>query len=190
MSRSSLQPKLPCRLSLRGLGIAALLWTGALAGATAAALAPAEQQALVERHNHWRAQVGVPALRWSDELARSSAQWAARLGRGGQCDMTHSGREDVGENLYWASPLSSSDGDDTVQDIAASEVVDSWGEESKDYSYARNRCRAGQVCGHYTQLVWKDTREVGCARQVCSDRAQVWVCQYRPAGNYVGERPY
>ncbi|MBV9296765.1 MAG: hypothetical protein JO145_14435, partial [Acidobacteriaceae bacterium] len=59
--------------------------------------------------------------------------------------------------------------------------------EAKDYQYAANSCFA--VCGHYTQVVWRDTREVGCG-MVHDARREVWVCDYAPYGNIVGERPY
>jgi hypothetical protein len=72
-------------------------------------------------------------------------------------------------------------------------VVDAWGNEKKDYDYANNSCQSGAVCGHYTQVVWRSTKLVGCGVASCSagnSKAQVWVCQYSPPGNYVGERPY
>jgi PadR family transcriptional regulator len=48
-------------------------------------------------------------------------------------------------------------------------------------------CRG--VCGHYTQIVWSNTREVGCGVARDSNR-EVWVCNYNPPGNWIGERPY
>ena len=47
------------------------------------------------------------------------------------------------------------------------------------------------MCGHYTQMVWQTSTKVGCAMAVCEDsQEQVWVCQYQPAGNWVGKKPY
>ncbi|MDO9190699.1 MAG: CAP domain-containing protein [Sulfurimicrobium sp.] len=46
------------------------------------------------------------------------------------------------------------------------------------------------MCGHYTQLVWKKTTAVGCGMAVCGSRDQIWVCQYSPAGNWAGQKPY
>jgi pathogenesis-related protein 1 len=146
----------------------------------------------VDAHNYWRNAVGVPPLAWAEDLATIATGWAKALGDK-NCAMQHSSREarnGTGENLYWASARSWSNGRKEVQGVEPKQVVDSWGGEIKDYDYADNRCRAGRTCGHYTQMVWKGTREVGCARRVCADSTQVWVCNYRPAGNYVGRRPY
>jgi hypothetical protein len=43
--------------------------------------------------------------------------------------------------------------------------------------------------GHYTQLIWPTTREVGCA--VAKGQGNdVLVCRYAPAGNVYGEVPF
>jgi pathogenesis-related protein 1 len=71
------------------------------------------------------------------------------------------------------------------------EVVDAWGGEMKDYTYAQNSCAAGKVCGHYTQVVWKNTTTIGCGMAICDNpKNQIWVCQYLPSGNWVGQKPY
>jgi pathogenesis-related protein 1 len=96
-----------------------------------------------------------------------------------------------GENLYWASAIEWSDGKRELQQVSPNKVVDSWGSERADYDYKNNSCATGKMCGHYTQVVWKTTTTVGCAIAVCEDsREQVWVCQYQPPGNWVGEKPY
>lgn len=148
--------------------------------------------AMVESHNKWRAAVGVKEkLVYSSELAASSQVWANKLKQNNQCKMQHSQADGYGENLYWASAVNWSDGRKELQNVTPKQVVDSWGSEKADYDYASNRCKAGKMCGHYTQLVWKDTRKVGCAVAVCENtQQQVWVCQYRPAGNWVGKKPY
>lgn len=147
---------------------------------------PVAPSALVAAHNRWRAQVGVPGLRWSDKLAGVAQEWADHLKDNG-CTMVHSGNG-YGENLYWASPIMWSSGRREFQSKTAQEVTDSWGDEIQYYSYADNSCSG--VCGHYTQVVWKDTKEVGCAMTVCGDKSQIWVCSYHPAGNFVGHKPY
>jgi pathogenesis-related protein 1 len=148
---------------------------------------------IVAEHNRWRSSVGVnEPLSYSPALAESAQAWADNLKLTNHCQMRHSkpdGR--YGENLYWASALSWSDGRKDLQKVNARKVVDSWGSEQSDYDYARNSCTPGKMCGHYTQMVWRTTRTVGCAVAVCEDsKEQVWVCQYQPAGNWIGRKPY
>ena len=146
---------------------------------------------LVAAHNKWRAEVGVPGLKWSDSLAKSSEAWANTLK--GTCKIKHSHGQPYGENIYYAGPLtrvSSSRGTETeVQQITSEMVVDAWGEEKKWYNRSSNSCSGGE-CGHYTQVVWKGTSEVGCGMAYCADDAQIWVCQYEKPGNVRGQKPY
>lgn len=131
-------------------------------------------------HNAARDAVGVPGLVWSTKLVASATQWANKL-RDDSCAFRHSGGP-YGENLYkiWGAQA-------TCQD-----ATDSWVSEIEFYDYQSNTCADGEACGHYTQVVWKDTKSVGCARSTCSvkDNIHIWVCQYDPPGNYVGEWPY
>ncbi len=78
-------------------------------------------------------------------------------------------------------------------------AVASWVNEEQYYDHATNSCASGQVCGHYTQIVWKNTTRVGCAQAHCTTNSPFgagfpdWdmsVCDFSPPGNYVGEAPY
>ncbi|MBU2537628.1 MAG: SCP-like extracellular [Proteobacteria bacterium] len=154
---------------------------------------------MLQEHNTLRAAVGTPVLRWSDALARQASTWADELKKTG-CVMQHS-RANLGENIYWASAWKTTTRNKskntlqtilTLQPITEAHVISSWAVEQPWYSQASNTCNAppGKSCGHYTQIVWQNTKEVGCARAVCDDKSQVWVCNYSPAGNVVGQRPY
>ncbi len=156
-----------------------------------------EARTMIAAHNRWRSQAGVAGLTWSPRLEKKAIAWANELKQHNGCRMRHSG---PGENLYWASPLeirTSTDGRNwqvsrQAQEVDADHVVNSWGSEKQWYSYAGNSCRApaGKSCGHYTQLVWRGTSEVGCGKAVCPGYSQVWVCEYSPPGNIIGDRPY
>ncbi len=161
-------------------------------GATCAHAGGLDDKAIVAAHNKWRADVGVAKLSYSRELAASAQAWADHLKQTSHCEMHHSAPQGrYGENLFWASAVSWSDGRREPQRVSPEKPVDSWGNEKQDYDYATNRCKAGKVCGHYTQVVWADTRQVGCGFAVCEDSLdQVWVCQYQPAGNRVGDKPW
>ncbi len=138
---------------------------------------PEEINMILDRHNHWRAEVGVAPLQWSDELADVAYQWAKYLKKDG-CGFYHSDYG-FGENLWKG----------TTGYYTVGDAIDSWASEKVDYNYKRNKCRSGAVCGHYTQLVWANSTEVGCAQIEC-DGFTIWVCEYNPPGNWVGEKPY
>jgi len=150
---------------------------------------------IIALHNKVRAKHRLPPLRWSNELAGYAQQWATELSRNRNCSMQHRpnyGRfkQRFGENLFWASPEEWSNGAVTLQKLTVHDIVNAWAEEEGFYNYQTNQCITGKDCGHYTQIVWKESRKVGCAQVVCKDKAQLWACNYDPPGNYIGERPY
>ncbi|UZQ55057.1 CAP domain-containing protein [Trichothermofontia sichuanensis B231] len=132
-------------------------------------------QEMLAAHNQWRSRVGVPPLRWSPQLTSYAQEWANYLASTGQ--FNHRPQQQYGENLFWGSG----------RRWSPTEVVNDWGSEVRDYDYASNRCRS--VCGHYTQVVWSRTTEVGCAVGR-SGNQEVWVGNYHPPGNFIGQRPY
>ena len=147
--------------------------------------------ATLAAHNKVRQSHGLSPLIWSDKLASYSQEWANHLSQGSQCQMYHrSGTPPFGENLYRSSALVWSNGKREIAPVSIENVVKAWADEEKWYNYQRNICLSGKQCGHYTQIVWQSTTEVGCAMSVCADKSQTWVCSYNPPGNYLGVRPY
>lgn len=166
--------------------------------ATSARTDPVDAAAMLAAQNQWRSEVAVAELRWSETLQQRAEKWASELKRGNDCRMKHSG---PAENLYWAGALKTANAKDgngnwiwqnSLQTITEADVANDWASEKQWYDYASNTCGAptGKSCGHYTQMVWRDSQEVGCARAVCDDFSQVWVCNYEPAGNVQGQKPY
>lgn len=159
-----------------------------LAAACGPELTP-QDQAMLDAHNQVRASAqpapspALPPLRWSPEVAATAQQWA------NECTFSHNPRlGDLGENIAAFSPA----GAGTPQG-----VVQGWAAEAQNYDYAGDTCSS--VCGHYTQLVWRATTTVGCAKATCTAASspfggtqnwELWVCDYEPAGNFVGEKPY
>ena len=130
---------------------------------------------MLAAHNAVRARVGVAPLAWSSRLAASSQDWASTLLA--RRKFAHRPHSTYGENLFEIRGAVSS----------PAQVVDAWASESRNYNHRSNKCRG--VCGHYTQVIWGSTKEVGCAVARGGGR-EVWVCDYSPPGNWVGERPY
>jgi uncharacterized protein YkwD len=139
---------------------------------------PVDQAALLDEHNRVRADKGLAPFTWDAGLAADSEDWSARLAAEG-CGLEHSSGS-WGENLYWTSATAT-----------PADVVGAWAEEEAFYDYASNSCEPGQMCGHYTQIVWDDTERVGCGAARCpDDGGEIWTCRYDPPGNWVGEKPY
>ncbi len=148
---------------------------------------PSDMAGMVAAHNQARANAqptpspALEPLLWSSALADIAQEYAEG------CRFEHS-NNDLGENLYAESGQTSS----------PAGVVASWASEIEFYAYASNSCAAGEQCGHYTQVVWSDTRRVGCGRARCTSNSPFgngqtwnnWVCNYDPPGNFRGERPY
>jgi pathogenesis-related protein 1 len=115
-------------------------------------------------------------------VAAFARSYAAQ--RQGDCNLVHSGGgpNRYGENLFWGS---------SGKDWTASDAVGAWVGEKPNYNYNSNSCAAGKVCGHYTQVVWRKSTAIGCARVVCNNGRGVFItCNYNPPGNYAGEKPY
>jgi uncharacterized protein YkwD len=143
--------------------------------APADAAEPGKLKGLTAAHNAERKKVGVAPLRWSRALARHAQNWANRLAAR-NCELEHRPADQYGENLFWSS-----------RPVDAQAVVDEWVAERANYNHRNNSCRSR--CGHYTQVVWAESRSVGCGMAKCGD-SELWVCNYDPPGNMVGRKPY
>ncbi|GJP57436.1 hypothetical protein CLOP_g36 [Closterium sp. NIES-67] len=134
-------------------------------------------------HNRARQEVGVPDLAWDDSVAAAAAEWANNLASRG-CRLEHGGAEGLGQNLYWSAPAGLTPEEDRM-------AVQSWVEEVDwTYSPVPEGCAEGRMCGHYAQVVWRDTTHVGCASAQCPDGGGMWVCDYSPPGNFIGAPPF
>ncbi|CAN1142849.1 Pathogenesis-related protein PR-1 [Linum perenne] len=130
-------------------------------------------------HNKIRAKYYLPALRWNRTLARFARHYADI--RMKDCLPQHSHHRSDGENLFWSK----------YGHWTPANVVKTWGDEHKYYDFESNQCVQGQPCGHFTQIIWKNTTDVGCGRVQClNDKGFLYVCKYDPPGNYYFEGPF
>ncbi len=177
--------------------VATLFFALMLASPASFAAEPEQFSGIIDSHNKVRAKHNVQPLAWSNSLAQYAQQWVNNLAKTQNCEMIHRPNEGGGqfqqthgENLFWASALELSGGQNQQQQFTARQIVKAWAEEESFYNYQTNQCQAGQDCGHYTQMVWHESQQVGCALAVCGDKSQIWACNYHPRGNYIGEKPY
>ena len=141
-------------------------------------------QRLLAAHNAERAALGIPPLQWNDRLAADARGWADELARSGKFEHSPDapGEEPQGENLWAGTPRA----------FSPEAMVRLWVSEKRDYrpGVFPYNSRSGDVenVGHYTQLIWRSSRQVGCASAV-GVREEFLVCRYSEAGNVYGERP-
>merc|ERR1712038_546911 len=127
-------------------------------------------------HNAYRAKHGVAALKLSSELNALAQEWADHLIA--ENAFEHRPNNNNGENIYMSSGRAAQE--------QAQGAVDSWYSEIKDYTFGKEPSRGGPVTGHFTQVVWKGSTEVGVG--VAQEGSKVVVvANYSPPGNYIGQ---
>lgn len=152
--------------------------------AVANAPRPAFDRRILAVHNRERQNLGLEPLSWNQALSQAAQQWADHLAATGRFEHAPENRSTPeGENL-WAG---------TKGYYPPEAMVDAWIREKKFFRpglFPANSI-TGKVedIGHYTQVVWRATRQVGCA-QAASASEDILVCRYAEAGNYRGERPF
>ena len=142
------------------------------------------EQDFVDAHNAARADVGLGEVTWDATVAAFAQDYADQ--RRGDCQLIHTpdGRP-YGENLYG--------GGGGRTGWTAMDAVNSWVSEKQYYDHSSNSCSApaDKSCLHYTQVVWRDSTAIGCARVVCDSGDGVFIiCSYNPPGNFPGVSPY
>lgn len=138
----------------------------------------ADATAFLNSHNAYRAKHCVPALTWSAALAAQAQAWV------NQCTIdpddpnhkrfAHSpggwkSQDGYGENLAWGSSMT------------PTHAVDLWYAEISAYNF--NAPSWNGNVGHFTQVVWRASAQVGCAVATCNGQ-RLWACQYSPTGNW------
>ncbi|VFQ75257.1 unnamed protein product [Cuscuta campestris] len=138
-------------------------------------------QEFLDAHNRARTEVGVGPLAWSQTLANATSL-AVRVQRDKQnCSFADLSGSKYGGNQLWAGGMA----------VTPRTAVEHWVGEKNFYSYANNSCISDHKCGVYTQVVWKESVELGCAQATCAKgQTTLTICFYNPPGNIVGERPY
>ncbi|NWH46024.1 PI16 inhibitor, partial [Fregata magnificens] len=149
-------------------------------------LSDEEKKIILDGHNKYRSQVSPPAIdmlkmTWDTELEAFAQAYAEK------CIWDHNkerGRR--GENLFAMAPT-----------LDLEFAVEDWNGEEKYYNLTTSTCVPGQMCGHYTQVVWASTHQIGCGAKFCekisgieTEDMYLLVCNYYPPGNMKGRKPY
>jgi pathogenesis-related protein 1 len=156
---------------------------------------PANLKGMTDAHNAVRAAVDtsmiaagpLPLMKWDPALATLATTWTSQcidanndglVDHSSQSYRTNAaGYSYVGENVFASSGSATAQG-----------AVNSWASEKSNFTYP-NTCSG--TCGHYTQVVWRTSINVGCALVTCPGLKypSTILCNYGPGGNS-GGAPY
>ncbi|XP_067000503.1 venom allergen 5 [Anabrus simplex] len=159
----------------------------------------ADRQLILDEHNKLRQSLALGKVNgqprasnmremvWDDNLAALAQSWAD------QCTIAHDysrndGRFPVGQNLAatWTTRSSIS----PIPDFRRQ--INDWFNEVSLFHYGSTGFTV--ATGHYSQLAWGETYLVGCGYSFYYDKSRgytkLYICNYGPGGNVVGEEPY
>lgn len=182
-------------LGLTLVGLASMLSLGAIATHLAIAQTSMDLNTLrsiaLSQHNSYRNTHHSPNMSLNSSLNSTAQNWAQYLAANAIFEhSSRSQRNNAGENLYVYYTTGSAPAADTL----AEEAVTSWYNEVSDYNYSNPGFAS--ATGHFTQVVWKNSTELGCGAaegtatlQGRNFNAFYVVCHYNPAGNVTGDFP-
>ncbi|XP_072511506.1 GLIPR1-like protein 1 [Notamacropus eugenii] len=146
----------------------------------------------VNIHNEMRSKIRLAAgnmryMTWDPALAKTARAWVKKcvfqhnihIGHKYQC---HPVFKTVGENMWMG----------TYTKHVPRNATTEWFSEVDHYELGFRKCYR-RYCGHFTQVAWAASYKIGCALKMCPNLGKhiaMFVCNYSPAGNIVGEAPY
>ncbi|MGW0565432.1 CAP family protein [Streptomyces sp. NPDC003016] len=139
------------------------------------------QQDCLKTHNAYRARHGAPALKIDPKIVDHAKSRVNYISQYEGLSKGYSGFTGYGESRHWSATTQSG------QMGTCQQAVTAWYDERRKYDYARPGY--SMETGFFTQVVWKETTSIGCAR--AAGQSSKWyetyvVCNYQPPGNYQG----
>jgi hypothetical protein len=132
----------------------------------------------LQSHNELRRLHYTDPLEYDSELSKNAQKYAeflVSIGSLQSSDCLINGKE-VGESLAYTGGHA----------LTGTDMTNMWYEENRDYDFKTSTTKPGKVAGHFTQLVWKDTKRVGFGLAQ-KNNAYYAVAYYHPPGNVEGK---
>ncbi|GCB69396.1 GLI pathogenesis-related 2 [Scyliorhinus torazame] len=126
---------------------------------------------LLKSVNDCRAKHGAGVLTLNPAISEKAEKWAKHLV---SCRTLKHSDTSYGENIWCQQGHGS-------QPVTGKEVVDYWYDEIKNYDFSSPGFQKN--CGHFTQLVWRESKEVGVGLASDGKGLTIVVAQFDPAGN-------
>ncbi|XP_032222868.1 circumsporozoite protein isoform X2 [Nematostella vectensis] len=143
----------------------------------------AEDQIALSIHNKFRKVHNSPPMTLNAEMSKSAKEYAEKIAKSGK--FTHSSKEErdgVGENL--------SMGCSSKKGQTPEEAVTNWYNEVCNPGYTFGGGGGGSGTGHFTQVVWKESTELGFGSASAEEdkmKCTYYVGRYKKAGNMIGD---
>ncbi|MCQ2816877.1 MAG: CAP domain-containing protein [archaeon] len=134
------------------------------------------EQDCLNAHNEYRKKHHSPPLELNSELSKIAKSYAQKLAATNSFQHSKNkwNGKDLGENLFMCKGYS----------VTGENMTTDWYNEINDWTYG-NDFTSGT--GHFTQVVWKDTKLLGVGVAQAKDGSWYGVCNYYPPGNYLGK---
>lgn len=129
---------------------------------------------ILASHNEFRKKHGALPLTWSNELANGAAKWAQNLANINRLE--HDSSSNFGENIAMAGG----------KELTGSGATQMWYDEIKDYNF-NQPAKYNPKCGHFTQVVWAASTELGAGIAKSKSGNTYVVARYNPAGNMMSK---
>jgi uncharacterized protein YkwD len=129
----------------------------------------------LEAHNKYRTKHHVPPLNLNKELCKIAQSYAEKLLQNNSMDYSFGKFKgnDMGENIFKCQ------GTEATGEMATND----WYNEVKSHNFKKD---FQKNTGHFTQIIWKDTKEVGFGKASRGNTYYV-VANYYPPGNFLGQ---
>jgi len=135
------------------------------------------QEEALKAHNEYRRKHHSPNLILNNDLNRIAQNYANKIAK--VYSVEHSNNEfkgePLGENIYMCQGMKPT----------GKEMTKKWYDEINKYNFNSKKFISGT--GHFTQIVWKNSKEVGFGIAQSKDGSYFCVANYYPCGNFLGE---
>ncbi|KAF2643724.1 PR-1-like protein [Massarina eburnea CBS 473.64] len=139
------------------------------------------QKAILDAHWYWRHIHCAQELHWNDELAQKAKKSV-------EACTEHMQHDQAGSNLSGVSPPPDKY---EIWTNMARDCAHGWHEEETKYPYGSPDVTGDSPYLHFTQMVWREASQIGCAMANCggkSSAARIY-CFY-DSGNNVADNQF
>ena len=130
------------------------------------------RKSILDTTNALRAKHDSQPLKWSAEAASKAEELVKEIAASGQ--LKHGKHEGMGQNIAYSMG----------KEFTGADAANMWYKEISNYNFKKPGFKGNT--GHFTQLVWADTKEMGAAVSVVGNKTYV-VANYIPPGNVTNE---